>query len=126
MDLDLSGKQILVIDDEPDAVKILRLLLENYGADVFTATNGKEGFYVARTEKLDLILSDISMPGVNGWDFIRLIRQFPQTSKIPVVAVTAHTDNYYRRRASVAGFQHFIGKPINPSMFMDKLKVILA
>ena len=126
MDSDLELKRILIIDDEPDALIILRVLLEKHGATVFCACNGREGFDVARRENLDLILSDISMPGVNGWDFIRLIRQFPQTAKIPVVAVTAHTDSYYRRRASAAGFRHFIAKPINARNFVEGLKPMLV
>lgn len=126
MKQNLKDKRILVIDDEPDAVKVLQVLLESYGATVFCAKNGREGFDIARHEKLDLILSDISMPGVNGWDFIRLIRQLPQTARVPVVAVTAHNDSYSRRRATVAGFQHFIGKPINPLLVLQKLEEILG
>ena len=126
MDFDLKGKRILVIDDEPDAVYMFRILLERHGVKVFTAGNGQEGFYIACTEVPDLVLADIFMPGVDGWEFIDLIKKFPPTSKIPVAAVTVHDDGNYRQRAEMAGFQDFISKPINPSMFMDKLKVILA
>ena len=125
-DFDLNGKHILVIDDEPDSVYVLRALLEKCGAKVFTATNGREGFHIAQTEVPDLIFTDIFMPEIDGWEFIDLIKQFPPTVAIPVVAVTAHTERSYRQQAKTAGFHHFIGKPINPNMFMDKLKVILA
>jgi CheY-like chemotaxis protein len=122
---DFASLRILVIDDDPDARQILKLIFESQGSTVFTAMNGREGFDIARTEVPDLIFSDIAMPGVNGWDFIRLIRSLPQLDTIPTIALTAFATSYYKRRATAAGFRHFLTKPIDPRTFVSELKEII-
>lgn len=123
--VDFASLRVLVIDDDADARDILRMIFETQGSTVFTAVNGREGFDIARTQVPDLIISDIAMPGVNGWDFIRLIRSLPQLGTIPTIALTAFTTSYYERRAKIAGFRHFMTKPINPLTFVSELEQVI-
>ena len=121
MEFDFAGRSILIIDDEVDFLEILGSVLEHHNASVLTASTGRDGFEMARTHIPDIIVSDISMPGINGFDFLRLIKQFPLTSRIPVVAITSHKDDHYRKRAIASGFNEFVSKPIQYATFFAQL-----
>ena len=122
----LKGKCILAIDDEPDSLEVIKLLLEMYGARVVTATDGMEGLVVAVKEQPTFIISDLSMPNMNGWEFVDQIKRNRRTLDIPVVALTAHAMRGDREKAIAAGFHNYLTKPLIPETFnTELLRVVL-
>ena len=109
--------KILVVEDSPDIRVLVRMLLEAGGHQVLTAADGRIGVETAREEQPDLVLMDLSLPIVSGWEAARAIKDDPLTSSIPVVAVTAHAMHGDRERAIAAGCDGFIAKPIDEETF---------
>ncbi len=109
--------RILVIEDSPDIRVLLRMLLEAAGHDVLTTNDGRAGVDTARRERPDLILMDLSLPLLSGWEATREIKSDPGTASIPVLAVTAHAMQGDRERALAAGCDGFVAKPIDGETF---------
>jgi CheY-like chemotaxis protein len=101
---------ILIAEDYDDNRELLRLLLAGANYDVREARNGHECLKLARENPPDLIMVDLSMPGLDGWEVFRELKANSATAHIPCVAVTAHTDRD-RVRALQSGFSDFVGKP---------------
>jgi CheY-like chemotaxis protein len=112
----LPGVKILVVDDEPDARELLKRVLRQSDAEVTTAENGKQGLDLLRTHKPDVIVSDIGMPGMDGYEFIREVRRLlpADEGKIPAIALTAFARSEDRTKAMLAGYQIHVAKPIEP------------
>ena len=110
---DLSGAKILVVDDEPDAREMMHRLLESCKATSFEADGATEAMRMVAEGKPDLILSDVGMPGTDGYDFIREVRRKGIT--VPAVALTAFARSEDRVRSIHAGFQAHLAKPIEPA-----------
>jgi PAS domain S-box-containing protein len=113
---DLSGLKILAVDDEADAREFLKTALEQYGAVTVTAASSREAIQLMQSAKPDVLLSDIGMPGEDGYTLIRRIRQLPpeQGGQIPAAALTAYARQDDRLHALAAGFQMHVSKPIEP------------
>lgn len=101
---------ILIAEDYDDNRELMRLLLAGANYDVREARNGRECLELAREDPPDLIMVDLSMPGLDGWEVFRELQANSSTAHIPCVAVTAHTDRD-RVRALESGFSDFVGKP---------------
>jgi class 3 adenylate cyclase len=116
---DMSGQgRILVVDDIPQNVKLLTDLLTIKGYEVVTASNGEEGLARIKSEKPDLVLLDVMMPGISGYDVCRRIREDPETTLLPVVLCTSLDPQQERINGIAAGADDFLGKPINqPELF---------
>jgi CheY-like chemotaxis protein len=112
----LSGLKVLVVDDEPDARELVRRLLHDYGAEVATASSVPEAMQAMTAGKIDVLLSDIGMPELDGYDLIRRLRALPASAgrDIPAVALTAFARYEDRERALQAGFQMHVPKPVEP------------
>jgi len=110
----LSGLRVLVVDDEPDARELIRRVLSEAGATVLMAAGGREAIAILTQKRPDVVLSDIGMPDLDGYQFIRAIRQMPPTEggATPAAALTAFARPEDRRRALIAGYQSHITKPI--------------
>jgi class 3 adenylate cyclase len=115
----MSGQgRILVVDDIAQNVKLLADLLTIKGYDVVTASNGEEGLARIKAEKPDLVLLDVMMPGISGYDVCRRIREDPETTLLPVVLCTSLDPQQERINGIAAGADDFLGKPINqPELF---------
>jgi PAS domain S-box-containing protein len=113
---ELTDLRVLVVDDEADARTLLQTLLEKGGAKVKSAASAADAFASIRRDLPDVIVSDVGMPEVDGYEFIRRLRQLsPETGgRIPAVALTAFARAEDRRRALVAGFQNHASKPMDP------------
>ncbi len=109
---DLSGIQVLALDDDADSVHIVKRILTARGADVRTASSVVEAMGILKMFTPDVILSDIGMPGQDGYDFIRQFRELSSFAAIPAVALTALARVEDRTRALNAGFQSHIAKPL--------------
>src|SRR5919205_225134 len=81
---------ILAVDDDPDALEIVKALLMRYGATVLTATNGREGLEMVKKHRPRFVIADLSMPEMTGWDMVNVLKNDRATLDIPVVALTAH------------------------------------
>ncbi|SET08064.1 Response regulator receiver domain-containing protein [Nitrosospira multiformis] len=112
--LPLSGVRVLLVDDEEDALTITRLMLELHGAEVVTAPAAAEGLEKVQTYALDIIISDISMPQMDGYQFIRAVRNLPahKGRNTPALALSAFNRSRDRASALDAGFLAYLSKPV--------------
>ena len=114
--------RVLVVDDAPDVTEMIATLIRIAGYDVTTALSAAEAFDAARTDRFDAVVSDIGMPGMNGYQLAEALRALPEYAHTPLVAVTGFTMYDDRERARLSGFDDFLSKPINPSDLLDTLK----
>ena len=122
----LLGWRVLDIDDEPDSLEVAVRILRYYGATVLTATNGREGLTAAKVSHPQLIVSDISMPVMDGWQLIYELKKDRVLMDIPTIALTAHAMVGDRERAISAGFHNYLTKPLTAKTFMtDLLKLLI-
>lgn len=121
----LKGWTVLVVDDEFDSRMVAEIMLEDAGARVVTAINGREALDRLRQEKPRFILSDLSMPVMDGWQLMAALNDNRATAAIPVIALTAHAMVGDRERALAAGFRNHITKPLSADKFMTQLLAIL-
>lgn len=122
----LKGWVVLVVDDELDSQEVASRILRHYGAFVHTAFNGKAGFELARNVRPKFIISDLSMPVMDGWGMLFEMQQDPATKDIPMIALTAHAMAGDRERAIAAGFHNYLSKPLTPATFMKDLLGVLT
>lgn len=115
-------KRILVIDDLPENVFMLKDRLEQEGYEVLTAYNGKSGIEKAQNELPDLILLDVMMPDINGFEVCKILVDDSRTSDIPIILVTAKTDPEDIKEGLDAGAYDYIKKPINKIELLARVK----
>ena len=107
----MATARILIVEDNPLNLKLVRDVLTVSGYDVVAAPSGEEGVTLAQTCAPDLVLMDIQLPGIDGYEALRMLRQNPQLDSVPVVAVTAFAMREDRERASRAGFDGYLASP---------------
>jgi two-component system cell cycle response regulator DivK len=113
---------VLIVEDNDKNMKLARDVLQAKGYQTLEAETGEEGVRLAKERKPDLVLMDIQLPGINGIEAFRQIRADPGTARIPVVALTASVTPTDRSQITAAGFDAFVGKPINLKEFLDTVK----
>lgn len=121
----LAGK-VLVVDDDPDIVKYLRLMLMLEGYEVVEAFQGHEGLDVAKQESPDVILLDIMMADLDGFEVFKRLQCDPETNDIPVVFVTAKTAREDVEQGLSLGALGYVKKPFKPSELLEKVSSALA
>jgi two-component system CheB/CheR fusion protein len=121
----LTGARILVVDDTQDSIDMLHLLLESKGASVETALSGEEGLKTAEASEFDLIISDISMPGMDGYVFLQTLRENPRHETTPAIAITGFGQPEDVEKARKAGFTTHITKPINFANLVNLARLII-
>lgn len=121
VDLSVRGLKIIVVDDHPDAVELACTVLRDGGADVAGAQSATQGLDLFRQLKPDVVVSDLSMPGQDGFQLIRKIRVAEGSRHTPAVALTAFAQPAYRERAISAGFDAYLTKPVEPQ---DLVRVV--
>ena len=119
------AKILLVEDNELNRDMLSRRLIKR-GHEVALAVDGAQGVEMAKSEMPDLVLMDMSLPVVNGWDATRQIKGAPETSAIPVLALTAHAMDGDREKALQAGCDDFDTKPIDLPRLLEKIDKLLA
>ena len=117
---------ILVVEDNERNLKLLRDVLEYAGYDVRVAQTAEDGITSAVNEPPDLVLMDLQLPGIDGMEALRRLRESPRTADIPVVAVTAQAMKQDRERALEAGFDGYVEKPISVRAFPDQVRGFLS
>jgi CheY-like chemotaxis protein len=115
----MASGTILIIEDNAVNMKLFTLMLETAGYTVIGAENAEVGLPLAEMKQPDLILMDIGLPGMDGLEATRRLKQNPRTRHIPVVAVTAHSLRSDREQALAAGCSDFLAKPSRMKDFLD-------
>lgn len=120
-----NDNTILVVDDDPASLDIVRTLLGMRSGRVLTAVNGKKALDVLQEHMPAFIICDISMPVMDGWDFLKHVRADANLADIPVIALTAHAMRGDKERVLDAGFNAYMSKPIIPRVFAVEIKEIV-
>ena len=115
-------RTVLIVEDNDKNMKLARDVLQNKGYKTLEAVTGEEGVKLAKEKIPDLVLMDIQLPGINGIDAFKQIRADPRTARIPVIALTASVTPTDRSQITAAGFDAFVGKPINLKEFVETVK----
>jgi two-component system cell cycle response regulator DivK len=113
---------VLIVEDNEKNMKLARDVLQAKGYSTVEAVTGEEGVKLAKERKPDLVLMDIQLPGISGIEAFKQIRADAKTKAIPVIALTASVTPTDRTAISAAGFDAFLGKPINLKEFIDTVK----
>jgi len=117
---------ILIVEDNDKNLKLVRDVLQVKGFSTIEAGTAEDGIKLAAERKPDLILMDIHLPGINGIEALKVLRADAATAKIPVIAVTASVMQQDRKLITEAGFDGYVGKPINLKEFLDAVRDVLA
>ena len=118
-------KKILIADDQAHSRELLRVVLESEGYDVVEASDGAEAVVKTRQQPPDLILLDLQMPVLNGFEVVRILRSNLQFVRIPVVALTASAMHGDREKALEAGFTGYIAKPVRVAVLRTEVARLL-
>jgi two-component system, cell cycle response regulator DivK len=119
-------KRILVVDDHEDNRQILRVLLASAGYIMIEAQNGEAALAAALSERPDLILMDIQLPDLDGYEVTRRIKSNPRSHDVPIIAVTSYALSDDERKALAAGCIAYVAKPYSPMQLLAKIKKYLA
>jgi two-component system cell cycle response regulator DivK len=116
---------ILIVEDNEKNLKLVRDVLQVKGFSTLEAGTAEDGILLAREHKPDLILMDIHLPGISGIEALKVLRAEAATAGIPVIAVTASVMQQDRKQITEAGFDAYVGKPINLKEFLDAVRAAL-
>lgn len=119
-------KKILVIEDNPSAQRLTQYTLEKKGYQVITASDGLEGLKKAREEHPDLVILDVMLPGLDGYEVCRQLRQKPETSSLPILMCSAKAHQQDREVALRMGADEYLTKPAPPSAIVATVETLLA
>ena len=118
-------KRILVVEDTEDNRQIVGDLLSSAGYELIEAVDGLQGVAAAEREKPDLILMDIQLPGIDGYEATRRIRANPEIAKVPIIAVTSYALSGDEAKTREAGCDGYVAKPFSPRQLLAKIREFL-
>ena len=122
-----TKRRILCIEDEPEMIDLIRLILTRKGFEVSGASGGQDGIYKVRSEKPDLVLLDLMMPYVDGWEVYQQMKADESTKNIPVIVVTAKAQSIDKVLGlHIAKVDDYIAKPFSPKELIDSVERIFA
>jgi CheY-like chemotaxis protein len=121
-----AATRVLVIEDNRASLDLMVYLLQAFGYTTFTAMDGKEGIEVARREHPELILCDVDLPKLNGYDVLEELKSESEFSHVPIVAVTALAMVGDRDKMLKCGFSGYLSKPITPETFIEQIESFIA
>src|SRR5256886_7910890 len=121
-----SGKMVLLVEDNEDNWIVYSTILKHFGYEVTEALNGEEGIAKARSEHPDLILMDISIPIIDGWEATQVLKHDPSTKQIPIIALTAHALASDREKAMEVGCDGYLAKPCEPRAVVAEVQRFLG
>jgi CheY-like chemotaxis protein len=121
-----NPKTVLLVEDNEDNRIVYSTILQHFGYRVMEALNGEEGIAKARAEKPDLILMDISIPIIDGWEATQVLKRDPDTKHIPIIALTAHALASDREKAMEVGCDSYLAKPCEPKAVVSEVQKFLG
>jgi len=122
----MSMAKVLIVDDSPTEVHVLQTMLAKNGHEVVVATSGEQGVEMSKTEGPDLILMDVVMPGMNGFQATRQISKNAETSSIPVIMVTTKDQETDKVWAMRQGAKDYIVKPVQEKALIEHVNMVLS
>ena len=122
--INLGGLKILVVDDEADSRELLKRVLEDSAAEVVTAASARQGLVAMENHAFDILISDIGMPEVDGYEFLRRARALSSVRVIPAVALTAFARSEDKTNALLAGFVAHVTKPADPAELLATIAAV--
>ena len=120
------SKKILVIEDDPVALRLVRYALEHEGYQAITAANGREGLKKAREENPDLVVLDIMLPGLDGFEVCHRLKAEPQTARLPILMLSAKAQDIDQATGLKVGADAYLIKPAAPSAILSKIQALLS
>ncbi|MFG6177807.1 response regulator transcription factor [Halomonas sp. THAF12] len=117
--------KVLVVDDEPNIVLSLEFLMQEAGFEVMTAEDGETALARVAEEPPDLVLLDISLPGIGGFDVLERLRADPALARLPIIMLTAHGREVEREKGLALGADDYVTKPFSTRTLVDKVKALL-
>lgn len=117
-----NGQTVLLVEDNEDNRIIYSTVLRHVGYNVLEAQDGVSAVAIARGERPNLILMDISIPELDGWEATRILRNDPATQHIPIIALTAHALADDREKAAQFGFSSYLAKPVEPRLVLAEVR----
>ena len=121
----MTRKKILVVDDNERNRYLISFILKKNGFEVVTANDGLEGVETTRKQRVDLVIMDIKMPRMDGYEATRRIKKLESCQSVPIIALTSYAMAGDKKKAVAAGCDGYIAKPINPETFMDEIRRFL-
>jgi DNA-binding response OmpR family regulator len=121
----MSTPTVLVVDDEPDVLRLLEVVLGNHGHRVITARTGLEALAAAQEQRPDLVLLDVMMDDMDGWEVLRLLKMDEQTRELPVVMVSARTEPRDKIRGLQEGAVDYLTKPFTMEHVLGTVEAVL-
>jgi len=118
--------RVLVIEDNPANMELVRYILDKFGYEVDAAIDGESGVRMAQACVPGLVICDLQLPGIDGFEVVRQLKAMPQLRQVPVLAVTAYAMVGDRERVLAAGFDGYIAKPIDPQYFVQQIASVLG
>ena len=118
--------RVLLVEDNPANLSLMQYLLQASGYTTLTATDGRQGGAVAQRESPDVILMDLQLPIMNGYEAARLVKEVPALRGVPIIAVTAFAMVGDRDKILARGFEGYIAKPITPERFVSEVEGFIA
>jgi len=118
--------RILIVDDSPTEIHVLKTMLEKHGFETLSAESGEEGVVKAAEEKPDMVLMDIVMPGMNGFQATRKISTTEETKDIPIIIVTTKDQETDRVWGLRQGAKDYLTKPVDETLLIEKIAALLG
>jgi two-component system alkaline phosphatase synthesis response regulator PhoP len=119
------ARRILVVDDDPEIVRLLRAYLEQAGYQILVAYDGDTALHILRRERPDLVLLDVMMPGRDGWDLLRIVRADEDLKATPIIMLTARVEDHDKIVGLELGADDYVTKPFNPREVVARVRAVL-
>jgi two-component system, chemotaxis family, response regulator PixH len=116
--------KVLIVEDTPSEMQLMTLYLKDNGYQVVSANNAKDGLELVITEKPDVVITDVVMEGMNGFEFCRVLKKNPDTEKIPVIACTSRSQNLDKMWGKKQGVDVYVTKPYSQEDIIDAVKSV--
>jgi two-component system, chemotaxis family, response regulator PixH len=116
--------KVLVVEDTPSEMQLMTLYLKDNGYQVVSANNAKDGLELVNTEKPDVVITDVVMEGMNGFEFCRVLKKNPETEQIPVIACTSRSQSLDKMWGKKQGVDVYVTKPYSQEDIIDAVKSV--
>jgi two-component system alkaline phosphatase synthesis response regulator PhoP len=126
MEVLIMNNRILVVEDDPGALRLVSYTLEAEGYEVITATNGLQGLRKAQNDKPDLVVLDVMLPGIDGFEICHRLRADPGTAQLPIMMLSAKAREVDKATGLKVGADDYLPKPADPADIVSHVKALLA
>jgi DNA-binding response OmpR family regulator len=122
----IISKKILIVEDDPSFSRAVCHIIEKEGYDVITAANGLTGLRMAKEDKPDLLILDVMLPGLDGFEICSRLRHEPQTARLPIIMLSAKGQETDKTTGLKVGANEYLTKPVDRAVLLEKLTSLLA